>query len=316
MKSFPLYILIAAGLYAQGQPPAAPPAAPAPEPAPETVIASFEGQKLTYGELKKFMIVLPPQQQQMAMSNPKLLVHQYFLWHRLAAQAVQEKLDQQSPTKEQIEYQRTYLLMQAKLNDVVRNMNVDDDELKQFYEANKDKYSQVKLKVLYISFSTNPADGAAGDKKPLSEDEAKAKITKILADIRKGADFIEMVKQYSEDSTSAEKDGDFGTIRKSDNIPDAIRAAVFNLKQGEVSEPVRQPNGFYLFRAEEVTTRTFQQVQMDIYEQARQAKSQQWMAKMNSSINFKVEDEKFFAASPAAPGTPASAPANSPAPGK
>ena len=92
MKSFPLYIFIAAGLYAQGQPPAAPPAAPAPEPAPETVIASFEGKKLTYGELKKFMIVLPPQQQQMAMSNPKLLVHQYFLWQRLAAQAVQEKL--------------------------------------------------------------------------------------------------------------------------------------------------------------------------------------------------------------------------------
>jgi peptidyl-prolyl cis-trans isomerase C len=312
MKFFPASVfLCAAGLCAQAPPPA-PPTPPAVEPTPETVIASFDGKKLTYGEIKKFVMVLDPQQQQQAMRNPKMLVHQYFLWKQLAEQAVKEKLDQQSPLKEQIEYQRTYLLMQAKLNDVVRNMTVDDEDLKKYYEANKDKYTQVKLQVLYISFSAHPGEAGSGDKKLLSEEEAKTKITKILAGIRAGADFVQAVKQYSEDSASADKDGDFGTIRKSDNVPDAIRAAVFSLKQGEVSEPVRQPNGFYLFRAEQVGTLTFQQVQMDIYEQARQAKSQAWMAKLNESINFKIEDEKFFTQAPA-PGSPAAAP---PAPAK
>jgi peptidyl-prolyl cis-trans isomerase C len=312
MKSFPLYVLIcAAGLYAQ-TPPAAPPppTPPAAEPAPDKVIASFEGKKLTFGELKSFLMALPPQQQQMAMNNPKMLVHQYFLYRHLADQALKEKLDQQSPTKEQLEYWRTTVLAQAKLNDVVRNMSVDDEDLKKYYEANLDKYTQVKVKVLYVSFSSNPAESGANGKKLLSEDEAKAKIAKVLAEIRGGADFVQMVKKYSEDTTSADKEGDFGTIRKSDNVPDAIRTAVFSLKAGEVSEPVRQPNGFYLFRAEEIGTRTFQQVQMDIYEQARQAKSQAWMAKLNESINFKVEDEKFFtppapaAAAPAGPALP------------
>ncbi len=319
MKFIPFAILICtAGLYAQAPAPAtAPPPQPSiPELPAETVIASFEGKKLTYGEIKRFVMVLDPQQQQQALRNPKMLVHQYFLWKHLAEEAVKEKLDQQSPLKEQLEYQRTYLLMQAKLNDVVRNMTVEDEELKKYYEANKDKYTQVKLKVLYISFSTNPEAGADG-KKPLGEEEAKAKITKILAGIRGGADFVQMVKQYSEDTTSADKDGDFGTIRKSDNVPDAIRAAVFSLKQGEVSEPVRQPNGFYLFRAEEVSTRTFQQVQIDLYEQARQAKSNQWMAKLNESINFKVEDEKFFTPAPGAPPQAAPvAPAHPPASSK
>ena len=311
MKFFPLFVLIcAAGLSAQA-PPAAPPAPapPAAEPSPDTVIASFDGRKLTYAELKGFIMVLPPQQQQLAMNNPKMLVHQYFLYRHLAEQALKEKLDQQTPTKEQLEYWRTTVLAQAKLNDVVRNMTVDDEDLKKYYEANLDKYTQVKVKVLYISFSSNPAEAGAEGKKLLSEDEAKAKIAKILADIRGGADFVQMVKKYSEDTTSAEKDGDFGTIRKSDNVPDAIRTAVFSLKQGEVSEPVRQPNGFYLFRADEIGTRTFQQVQMDIYEQARQAKSQAWMAKLNESIKFKIEDEKFFttpapAAAPASPALP------------
>ena len=71
---------------------------------------------------------------------------------------------------------------------------------------------------------------------------------------------------------------------------------------------MRQPNGFYLFRAEEVTSRTYQQVQMEIYEQARQAKYQQWMAQLNGSVDFKVENENFFKAPPPAPAPPAAAP--------
>src|SRR5437016_5730221 len=102
--SFFSVFIYAAALSAQ-TPAAAPPPAPPAEPAPDTVIASFEGKKLTYAELKRFIIVLDPQQQQAALRNPKMLVHQYLLYRRLADQAVKEKLDQQSPTKEQLEYQ-------------------------------------------------------------------------------------------------------------------------------------------------------------------------------------------------------------------
>jgi peptidyl-prolyl cis-trans isomerase C len=302
MRLFPLFLFFGAGaVFAQV--PAPPP--PAGEPSPDTVVASFEGKKLTYGEVKKFLSVLPQAQQQAAMRDRKTFVHEYFLMQHLVELAEKEKLDEKSPVKETLDFNRRVILMNAKLNDVANRMTVDEEDVKKFYETNKDKYSQVKLKVLYISFSNNP-EGGKGVQKPLTEEEAKAKIEKILAEIRGGADFVKMVKQYSEDKTSAEKDGDFGAIRKSDNIPDAIRAVVFSLKPGEVGGPVRQPNGFYLFRAEEVTSRTYQQVQIEIYEQARQAKYQQWMAQMNGSVDFKVENENFFKA-PAPPPTPAPA---------
>lgn len=299
MKSiFIVALLGACNLCAQT--PAPPPPA---EPSPDTVVASYDGKKLTYGELKRFVSVLPPQQQQAAMRDRKALVHEYFLMQHLAELAEKEKLDEKSPMKEQLEYNRRFLLMNAKLNNVANTITVTDDDVKKIYEANKDKYTQVKLKVLYISFTNNP-DSGAGGKKGLTEDEAKAKIEKILAGIRGGADFVKMVKEHSEDKTSAEKDGDFGVIRKSDNIPDAIRSAVFNLKAGEIGGPVRQPNGFYLFRAEEVTVRNFDQVANEVLEQARQAKYQQWMSQMNGSINVKVEYEQFFTP-PAAPATAA-----------
>jgi peptidyl-prolyl cis-trans isomerase C len=286
----------------------APPPPPADEPPPDTVVASFEGKKLTYGDMKKFLSVLPQAQQQAAMRDRKTFVHEYFLMQHLAEMAEKEKLDETSPVKETLDFNRRLILMNAKLNDVANRMTVDEEDVKKFYETNKDKYSQVKLKVLYIAFSNNP-QGGTGVQKPLTEEEAKAKIEKILAEIRGGADFVKMVKRYSEDKTSAAKDGDFGAIRKSDNIPDAIRAVVFSLKPGEVGGPVRQPNGFYLFRAEEVTARTYQQVQIEIYEQVRQAKYQQWMAKLNGSVDFKVENENFFKApAPVAAPAPAAAP--------
>jgi parvulin-like peptidyl-prolyl isomerase len=299
----------AAALYAQAPAATAPPPAAFPEMPPDTVIASFEGRNLTYGQLKAFVSVLDPQQQQLAAKNPKMLVHQYFLWQHLANEATAEKLDQKSPAKEQLDYNRTFILMQTKLNDVVRNMTVEEEELKKYYEQNKDKYSQVKVKTIYISFSSNPAEAGSGGKKVLSEEEAKAKIEKVLAEIRGGADFVKMVKQHSEDADSRDKDGDLGTFRRSDNLPDAIRKVVFSLKQGEVSEPVRQPNGFYLFRADQISTRTYQQEQMNIYEQAKQAKAQKWMNDVNASIQFKVENEAFFkAAAGAAPAPGAGAP--------
>src|SRR5690349_12183791 len=207
---------------------------------PETVVATFgDGRKLTVGELKMFMNVLTPQMQQMAMKDRKAFVQQYALMYRLAELAHQNKLDQQSPTKEQIEFNRRYILMNAELSDAMNNIIVPAADQQRFYDQNKDRFTQVKVKVLYISFSSNLSShpGASG-KKALSESEAKAKIEGLLAQIKGGADFVKLVKSHSEDATSVAKDGDFGTIRRTDKIPEAIRDTVFGLKPGQVSAPV------------------------------------------------------------------------------
>jgi peptidyl-prolyl cis-trans isomerase C len=277
--------------------------APAPagnsaEPSPDTVIASCEGKNLTYGQFRAFVSVLvAPQQQAMALRNPADIVHKYFLWLRLAGMAENEKLDQQSPTKEQLYWDRVNVLMQAKLNEMSNRTEADENEMKKYYADHKDKYTQVRVKALYVSFSDAPIDG----KKVATEAEAKAKIEKILAEIRGGADFVKMVKQYSEDVTSREHDGDLETFRMSDNIPDAIRTAVFSLKRGDVSEPVRQPNGFYLFRAEDIGVRSYQQVQTEIYDIVRQESFKKWLDGMYKSVEYKIEDPAFFKATAAAP---------------
>ena len=92
---------------------------------------------------------------------------------------------------------------------------------------------------------------------------------------------------------SRAKDGDFDTLRQTDNIPDAFRAAVFALKKGEITEPLKQPNGFYLLRAEEVTYRPLSDVRDDIYGELKSAKAREWLDRMNLSTVVKVLNETF-----------------------
>src|SRR5262249_46144202 len=139
----------------------------------------------------------------------------------------------------------------------------------------------VKVKAIYVSFSP---DG----KKGLTEAQAKAKADKILAQIRAGGDFVKLVRENSEDETSRAKNGDFATLRPTDNIPDAIRTAVFALKPGEVTEPVRQPSGFYLLHADEVNYRPFSQARDEIFNELKQQRYAQWLEKTNreTMVNF------------------------------
>jgi peptidyl-prolyl cis-trans isomerase C len=308
MKAFNLFVFICLGAgvpVARAQ--AAPPAAPAPQMPnlpDETVIAIFDdGTKFTMGDFKKYYRVLPEANQQMALRDRAGFLHQWALFRKLAKQADELKMGEQSPYKETLEYARMQVLIQARLSAELNSGAVDSADVLKYYDANKEKYKQVKVKAIYITFSdAAPSSSSSKDnkvKKTLTEEEAKARVTKLLADIRAGADFVKLVQENSEDVTSKAKDGDFATLHPGDNIPDAFRAAVFALKQGEVSEPLRQPNGYYLLRAEEVLYRPLAEVRDGIFEALKQERYSRWMAQVNRETKVEITSPAFVSAAPA-----------------
>jgi peptidyl-prolyl cis-trans isomerase C len=262
----------------------------------QTTIAVFDdGVQFTMGDFKKIFAVLPPDNQPLAMRDRKTFLQQWAFMRKLAQMAERQKLDQETPTKEQLEYYRLMILSQAKLANAMNSMTVEPAEIVEFYDTNKERFKEVQVKAIYVSFGK----GA----KARTEDEAKAKATKLLAEIRGGADFVKLVKENSEDETSKAKDGDFATLRRNDNIPDAIRAAVFSLKQGEVSEPVRQPNGFYLLRADEVHYRPLSQVRDEIFTELRQQHYGKWLDQTNKETKVEFTNPAFLSDAVAPPAT-------------
>jgi parvulin-like peptidyl-prolyl isomerase len=254
------------------------PSAKMPDLPDQTVVATFDdGVKLTMADFRKLYAALPPQLQQGALQDRSAFLKQWAFLRKLAKMAEQDKLDQESPTKESLEYYRLQIMSTAELNQANNLIVIDQADLVKHYDVNKEKYKTIKVKAIYISFSS---DG----KKGLTEAQAKAKAAKILAQVRSGGDFVKLVKENSEDETSRAKNGDFAMLRPTDNIPDAIRSAVFALKQGETTEPVRQPSGFYLLRADEVAYRPFSQVRDDIFNELKQQRYAQWLEKTNREM--------------------------------
>jgi parvulin-like peptidyl-prolyl isomerase len=264
-----------------------PPAAPAlPDLPDETVVATFEdGGKFTMGEFKKIFAFMPPEQQRMVLQDRQSFLQQWAFMRKLARMGDAAKLDQQSPTREALAYNRTQIMSQAQLDHVLQAIEVEPAEIVKYYDLNKDKYKQVHVRAIYIAF---------GGKK-LSEEDALAKAAKLAAQARSGADFTKLVKENSDDETSRAKDGDFATLRPADNIPDAVRTAVFALKQkGEVSDPVRQPNGFYVFLADDVKLAPLSQIRDQIFTEIKQKHFADWLEKSNKETKVVFNSPAFL----------------------
>jgi hypothetical protein len=70
--------------------------------------------------------------------------------------------------------------------------------------------------------------------------DAQSKAVSIVTQARGGADFSALAKQYSDDPTAKSTGGDYGfAISKTNpNVPPEVVDALFNLRDGQVSDPV------------------------------------------------------------------------------
>jgi peptidyl-prolyl cis-trans isomerase C len=263
---------------------------------PETVVARINGQPVTAGQLRAITQIIPAEAQKNLLKDGKTLVDYVAFMQKLAGMAEKAHLDQQTPIKETLEAQRMLTMATAEFAAAQDGITVSADEQKKYYQANKDRYTQAKIKLLYISFNNNTAPQSDPKaKKILNDQQAKAKIEKLLAQIRSGADFVKLVKENSEDPSKA-KDGDFGNpIRRSEKLlPDDVITAIFAMKPGQVSDPVRTPIGYYLFRLEELTTQPYDAVSSDIFMEIRQRRFTEVMDKVRKDVDVKIEKPEFF----------------------
>ena len=265
----------------------------------DAVVATVNGRKLTAGDIKSVLTGAAARVRTNFQSDRRAFMSQYAMMLRLVEIGDKQGLEGKSPFQEQLEWVRSNILMQARLNDYTDHINIGPEQEKEYYDAHTDKYTQAKVKVIYIPFGTAEAAAASTpDKKILTGEQANARVESIRQQLSGGADFVELVRKYSEDTTSKEEDGDFGTIRRSDKIPEHIKKAIFSLKAGQVSQPVRQPNGYYLFRVEKIGLQTLDEVRQTLNREAKGAKFNEWFQSVRDALNITFENEEYFAADP------------------
>lgn len=276
----------------QAPPQETPPPAPV---TPATVVAEVGDKKLTAGEVDQLFAGLPPQYQQNARMNPARTLMQILLFRYLADEAEKANLDKRPDLKATLEFQRMAILYQAEINEYKDKIPVSREDQDKMYQENPDRFKQVKVKVIHLSFSATPDKPGPDGKKMMSEAEAKAEADELRKQILAGEDFGKLARENSDDKSSSAKDGDFGTISHNSPYPEAVKKAVFALKEGEVSQPVKQANGFYLIRADSIVMQPFGDVRPQIIEELKQTRFTDWMKSLETRFTVKVENPAYFA---------------------
>ena len=125
------------------------------------------------------------------------------------------------------------------------NVKVREREVRRYYKKNAENYATPpEIKARHILFELPPNT----PKETLTE--KKRQLQKLLTQIKSGASFEELAKEYSEDGTAGDG-GDLGWFKPGEMVP-AFETAAFSLAAGEVSDIVQSPFGLHLIKVEEL----------------------------------------------------------------
>jgi len=259
---------------AQTAPPQAAPVQ-TPAPAADPVVAKVNGQPIHLSDLKDAVQGLPDNLRGLPpMTLYPMLLDQMIDERALVAAARKSGLDKDPLVQRQMAAAEDRALQTAVLSKEV-GPTITDAALHARYDkdvAGKPGEEEVHAKHILVD----------------NEDQAK----KIIADLKGGADFAALAKQYSKDPGAAQQGGDLGFFKKDEMVPEFATAA-FAMKPGQVSDqPVHTQFGWHVIMVVErrpAEAPSFEQAK----EELRQKLIQEGVRKAVAEARAEVPVEKF-----------------------
>ncbi|ONF45277.1 peptidylprolyl isomerase [Marinobacter lutaoensis] len=120
---------------------------------------------------------------------------------------------------------------------LAERMTVTDEELEAYYQQRSEALAREERRAAHILIEDN--------------DEAEQTLATIRSRLDAGESFADLAREYSIDTASARDGGDLGYAGRGVYDP-AFEEALFALKQGEVSKPVKTSYGIHLIKLEDI----------------------------------------------------------------
>jgi peptidyl-prolyl cis-trans isomerase C len=212
----------------------------------------------------------------------------------LAAKARQEGLQKRPDHAKKLAVMDMQLLIQALMDKdgpaLQVKLNLKDEDVKAYFDAHPDKFrTPESFSARHILIGTR----ASGDKKALTDTEAKAKADKVLAEIKAGKSFDAAAKEYSDDPGSKDKGGLYEDTAFGKFVPE-FDQAVRSQPIGKVGDPVKTMYGYHLIEVEKITpavAQTFDAVKDAAKEQATAERQEQvmqaYIGQVKKEVGFK-----------------------------
>ena len=144
--------------------------------------------------------------------------------------------DYMSPESVDLQY------AQLRLDHVASQVKVTPEQLQAYYQKNKSHYSQPEKRHAHHILIP-----IAAPKDAKADAAALDKARQVLAQLKAGKNFGALARKYSSDPGSAAHGGDLGWAERDAYVP-AFANALFSMKVGQVSQPVKTQFGYHIIR--------------------------------------------------------------------
>jgi peptidyl-prolyl cis-trans isomerase C len=247
-----------------------------PSPAPgDPVVAKVDGNPIHLSDLQDAAQSLPQNVRGMPQQTLyPMLLDQLIDGRALVSEAHKSGLDKDTAVQRQVAAAEDRALQTAMLSKTV-GPSVTDDAVHARYDQD---------------LAGKPGEEEVHAKHILVDNEAEAK--KIVAELKGGADFAALAKQYSKDPSGAQQGGDLGFFKKDEMVPE-FAAAAFALQPGQVSQaPVHSQFGWHVIVV--VERRRSEPPSFDqARDELRQKMIQEGVQKVVAKARASVAVEKF-----------------------
>jgi len=189
----------------------------------------------------------------------------------LAQEAKKKGLDKDPEVIQQTELARESVLVNAFVQDYVKNHPISEDQLKQEYDKLKVNLGNKEYKARHILVDT--------------EDEAKA----IIAQLGKKGNFDKIAKEKSKDAGSAQHGGELDWAIPGNFVP-PFANALLSLKKGQYTKkPVKSQFGWHIIKLDDVRdlkVPTFEELKPKIQQRLQQQSIQEYIADLRSKAKI------------------------------
>ena len=127
--------------------------------------------------------------------------------------------------------------------EVGSRISIGNDEVKKYYEEHRAEFNRPEQVLLSELFLTTQG------KTPEEIPAIKKKAEDLLARVKKGEDFSELAKRFSE-GTTAKQGGELGAFERG-QLSKQLEDAVFKMNRGEVTDVIQTQTGFEVLKVVE-----------------------------------------------------------------
>jgi len=241
---------------------------------PETILASFGNQTITLGEFNLIWEEVP---EEYKLQLDKSMVLDQVISEKLLIQEAKDMgLEEDKDILEQIKKMTEQILAQALIErEILNKVKVNDEEVLEYYEQNKDSFTEKEQVYLYNI---------------LVETEEEAQV--ILEQLIAGANFSEIAIEKSI-GPSAAQGGDLEYIAKGTIIPE-IEEVIFALELEELSKVVKTDFGFHILKITDKkpeTVKALEEVKEEIIQTLLPTKQKEAFDNLLEELKDKTEIE-------------------------